>query len=83
MGGQDAEQFWRFTPRLFRLWMEARLKARKYDHQANAWLAWHTAALPLMKKFPALEDLMGVKRKARQQTASEMEAILKAWAARK
>jgi hypothetical protein len=35
-----------------------------------------------MKDFPSLEKLMGVKRKTRRQTASEMEAIFKAWAAR-
>jgi hypothetical protein len=35
-----------------------------------------------MEKFPSLEKLMGVKRTARRQTASEMEAIFKAWAAR-
>jgi hypothetical protein len=45
-------------------------------------LAWHVAALPRLKKFPALDKLMGVKRMARRQTVSEMEAIFAAWAAR-
>jgi hypothetical protein len=52
------------------------------EQQGRAWLAWHIAALPRMKKFPELEKLMGIKRKARRQTASEMDAIFKAWAAR-
>jgi hypothetical protein len=52
------------------------------EQQGRAWLAWHIAALPRMKKFPELEKLMGTKRKARRQTASEMDAIFKAWAAR-
>jgi hypothetical protein len=52
------------------------------EQQGRAWLAWHTAALPREKKFPPLEKLMGVKRKAKRQTVSEMDAIFKAWAAR-
>ena len=34
------------------------------------------------KKFPSLESLMGIKRKATRQTVSEMDAIFRAWAAR-
>lgn len=52
------------------------------EQQGRAWQAWHTAALPRLKKFPELNSLMGVKRTARRQTASEMDAIFKAWAAR-
>jgi hypothetical protein len=52
------------------------------EQQGRAWLAWHIAALPRMKKFPELEKLMGTKRKAKRQTVSEIEAILAAWAAR-
>lgn len=52
------------------------------EHQGRAWLAWHTAAMPQMKKFPALDKLMGVKRETRRQTVSEIEAVLMAWAAR-
>lgn len=52
------------------------------EQQGRAWLAWHTAALPRVKKFPTLESLMGIKRKARRQTVSEMEAIFAAWASR-
>jgi len=54
----------------------------KQEQQGRAWLAWHTAALPRLKKFPTLESLTGSKRQARRQTASEMDAIFKAWAAR-
>lgn len=52
------------------------------EQQARAWLAWHTAVLTRLKKFPTLDDLMGVKRKARRQTVSEMDAIFRAWAAK-
>jgi hypothetical protein len=52
------------------------------EQQGRAWLAWHVAALPRLKKFPELNALMGVKQTARRQTVSEMEAILAAWAAR-
>lgn len=52
------------------------------EQQGRAWLAWHINAIPRLKKFPTLYALMGVKRKAKRQTASEMDAIFKAWAAR-
>ena len=52
------------------------------EQQGRAWLAWHVAALPRMKKFPDLEKMMGVKRQAKRQTVAEMEAIFAAWAAR-
>jgi hypothetical protein len=52
------------------------------EQQGRAWLAWHVAALPRLKKFPTLESLMGVKRTAKRQTVSEMESIFTAWAAR-
>jgi hypothetical protein len=52
------------------------------EQQGRAWQAWHTAALPRLKKFPTLENLMGVKRQAQRQTVSEIEAIFKAWAAK-
>jgi hypothetical protein len=52
------------------------------EQQGRAWMAWHIAALPRLKKFPTLQSLMGVKRTAKRQTVSEMEAIFAAWAAR-
>lgn len=54
------------------------------EHQGRAWQAWHVATLTRMdaKKFPSLESLMGVKRKATRQTVSEMDAIFRAWAAK-
>jgi hypothetical protein len=52
------------------------------EQQGRAWLAWHVAVLPRQTKFPSLERLMGVKRTAKNQTVSEMEAIFAAWAAR-
>lgn len=47
------------------------------EQQSRAWLAWHVAALPRMKKFPKLESLMGVKRTVRAQTPEEMAASIK------
>jgi hypothetical protein len=52
------------------------------EQQGRAWMAWHVAALPRVKKFPTLESLISGKRKAKRQTVSEMEAIFKAWASR-
>jgi len=52
------------------------LVARKKTHREElAWLAWHTAALPLLKKFPKLEDL--TPRPVKPQTPEVMLANLK------
>jgi hypothetical protein len=70
------------TPRVMALVFAGAGERLKQEQQGRAWQAWHTAALPRLKTFPTLESLMGIKRQAQRQTASEMEAIFKAWAAR-
>ena len=70
------------TPRVMALVFAGSSDRFTREQQGRAWEAWHTAALPRLKKFPTLDDLMGVKRKAQRQTVSEMDAIFKAWAAR-
>lgn len=47
------------------------------EHHGRAWLAWHVAALPRQKKFPTLESLLGVKKRARRQSPEELAANLK------
>lgn len=70
------------TPRVMQLVFQGASERFEREQQGRAWMAWHVAALPRVKKFPTLESLMGIKRKAKRQTVSEMEAIFKAWAAR-
>lgn len=41
--------------------------------------AWHTAALPLAKKFPPLSQLLGEKKPASTQTPAQMLAAMQAW----
>lgn len=80
--GFDEARFWKQTPRLFAISVAARGRVIEREQHARAWLAWHTAALPRMDKFPSLETVMGVKRQVRRQSVSEMEAAMAAWAAR-
>lgn len=47
------------------------------EHHARAWLAWHIAALPRLKKFPTLEAVMGVKRQVRVQSPEELAANIR------
>lgn len=51
------------------------------EHNANAWLAWHVAALTrTTKKFPALKDMQTKRpRKARRKSPDEMIAIAHLW----
>ena len=79
---QPAADFWVSTPRVISVVLSGVAERLARQQHGRAWLAWHTAALPRLKQFPTLESLMGIKRKAQRQTASEMEAIFKAWAAR-
>jgi hypothetical protein len=60
--------------------MRGAMQRLEIEHDARAWLAWHTAYLPAAKKRPKLKDLM-VKRKARRQTVEEQIAIAKQWTA--
>ena len=77
MGGGSEEQFWRFTPRLFRLWLKARTKAAKTEREFHRWCVWHAAALPRAKDFPDLELFVsGVKAPARDQTPEEMKSVM-------
>lgn len=60
--------------------MRGKVRAEKRAQQARAWLAWHTAYLPKMKKPVKLSDLMGSARPPRRKmTAAEGEAVANRW----
>lgn len=53
------------------------------EHNERMSLAWHTAALPMVKKFPKLETMLmrdGPKQ-ARRQSVDEQIAIAMQWTA--
>lgn len=89
--GFDPDAYWRQTPRLFDIAIRARIRVKEQDQQGRAWLAWHIAALPKMKRFPSFKDLLGIKRVVRKQTPDQIEAGLRRlfkmskadWSARK
>ena len=66
------------TPGLFRIWVEARMKAEKTAHKQRAWLAFNTAALGRVKTFPHWRKFAG---EASNQSPEEMKSTLKAFAA--
>lgn len=51
------------------------------QHNERAWLAWHIAALPLLKRFPKLEKLQLRTGKKTRQTWQEQLAVMDRWAA--
>lgn len=57
--------------------MKALAKRVKTRRDELAWLAWHTAALPMMKKFPRLDELMGNKRTLVPQDHDQMLDVMK------
>lgn len=76
--GFAPETFWKITPRELKAHLDGASKRLAREHDARAWLAWHTAALPRAKKFPKLSDLQ-TKKPARQKTLAEQQAIAMAW----
>jgi hypothetical protein len=66
------------TPGLFRIWVEARMKAEKTAHKQRAWLAFNTAALGRVAKFPTWRAFSG--EKAKSQSPEEMKATMRALA---
>lgn len=53
----------------------------KREQNANAWLAWHTAALSRIKpkKFPKLEDMLSDQGKpsGRQMTPEQIQEVMR------
>lgn len=58
--------------------IDAANERQKRDHNSNAWLAWHVAALSRMetKKFPKLDALM-YREPAKPQTPDQIESTLR------
>lgn len=69
--GLPPSDFWTQTPRLFAVTIDAKQRG---DRSARAWLAWHTAVIPLMKTIPTLTELAGTPQKTKRQTPAEMRA---------
>jgi hypothetical protein len=66
------------------LLVEGKRRAAENDHHDRAWLAWHIAALQRAKTMPALKDVTGPRRSAkqkRQMTADQMLTMAHMWAA--
>ena len=58
--------------------MDASARKAKTDHEARAWLAWHTAVLGRVEKMPPLSDLTGVKPELKKMTPAEMRGVFAA-----
>lgn len=79
--GFSPELFWKITPREMKAHFAGAAKRLAREHDDRAWLAWHTAALPLSKKFPELKQLQ-VRREAPRKTWQEQLAAVRGWAER-
>ncbi|WP_051057052.1 hypothetical protein [Bradyrhizobium yuanmingense] len=75
--GLDPDAFWSKTPRQVSLIFAGKQAQFTREHNERAWLAYHTAALPRMKKFPKLRTLLARDRKP--QSPDQMLAIAKQW----
>jgi hypothetical protein len=55
--GFDPAAFWGLTLRMYMAHTKGAMQRLEREHGERAWQAWMTAALPLMKKMPRLEEL--------------------------
>jgi hypothetical protein len=55
--GFSPTDFWTITPKLYLIHMLGARARLERDHNNMAWLAWHTAYLPNMKKPISLQEL--------------------------
>lgn len=75
--GFDPDAFWRQTPRLYDIAIQAKTRAADAQHRQDAWLALTTAALVRRDRkapWPTLEQLTAKPKAARKQTPEEMKA---------
>lgn len=56
-------------------------QAQERAYNERAWLAWHTAAMPLMKRFPRLSELQVKPQQEPRQTWQEQFVIMEQLAA--
>lgn len=57
--GLSVEEFWALTPRELKMTLDAAEKRAEAEHDRDAWIAWHTAALVRAKQMPTLAHLAG------------------------
>lgn len=66
------------------LLVEGKRAAAENDHRDRAWLAHTIAALGRVKKFPALDDVIGRKKrepKRRVMSADQLLTMARMWSA--
>ena len=58
--------------------LEGNAKRLRHEHNQRAWMAWHTATIPMARKVPRLAELMILDR-PKKQSIDQMRAIAKSW----
>lgn len=80
--GQSPSHFWGLTLREISAIVDGAAERERRAQNDRAWLAWHIAALPKLKRLPKLEKLM-VRRRAvprrRRQSMEEQIEIAQRW----
>lgn len=57
------ETFWNITPWQFGLLVDASVKQKEDDHDHWAWLMYHNAVIPMMKRTPLLDRFLSRAKK--------------------
>lgn len=82
--GTDPAEFFRLTPRLFDLQIEARAAAALHEHERQIDIAYLNASLTRVKKMPPISKLKSKQKKAgsaKPMAWQDMLAAAAGWAA--
>lgn len=76
--GLDPALYWELTPREGELIVVATVRRLRREHNERMTAAWYAGAMPMMKKPPALKDLMVPEDPApkRRMTPAQIRAAL-------
>jgi hypothetical protein len=75
--GFSPTEFWTLSPRLYLIHMLGARSRMQREHSDRAWLAWHAAYLPNLKKPIGLRELIS----GEKQTKRDWQDQLAAWQA--
>ncbi len=76
--GRDHSHFWGLTYREIDAILEGNAAKLRNEHNQRAWLAWHTATIPMAKRPPRLSELL-IRDKPKPQSIKNMIATARAW----
>ena len=77
--GMPSDEFWRLTPWLFRIHIEAFAEKIEDEHRMRAWHTWHGALLSRLKKLPSFKEFVDGKSSRSTTNPDEIKKAFRAY----